>query len=578
MTPLPGTFVHYWRMFRRYVGNKLIVLIALLGAMGYAEGMGIALFLPLMGQPSNNFLGFIDLPSSPQRALPWIVAVFVLKGLLQFVAVTYQYRLSAGMTRSMRTRIVEGLGKSRYAHIFDTNAGYHTNLLVNEVPRATQGFLYFTRAFPSAINVVIFFTLAAWVDWQFSLLLPLMGGLAYLVQRVLGRVTREYSQTYSKENAWLASLLVQVVQAFKYLRTTATFGRMRRQVDATADKLEHIENRSGLFTALTFSSSQPLMVLCLAGLLYWRVGDSGSVGAGLLVLLVYFFRIMGEMFQLQTTWQAFCAYMGSTDTVEAAITKLDSVIEPRGSAPFTSLEKSLGCDHLAFSYTDKPVLRDVTLSIARNESIAFVGESGSGKTTLVDVLMGTLAPTSGSVRVDDRDLAQVDLEQFRSRLGYVPQDAMLFDDTIANNIAMWGDADAARVREAAREAHCASFIDAMQGGYDAVVGERGVKLSGGQRQRIAIARELYKRPSILVLDEATSALDSESERAIQASIEALRGKMTILIIAHRLSTIRNTDRIYVLHEGNIVESGSYDELYANTSSRFRHLCDLQSLS
>jgi subfamily B ATP-binding cassette protein MsbA len=155
---------------------------------------------------------------------------------------------------------------------------------------------------------------------------------------------------------------------------------------------------------------------------------------------------------------------------------------------------------------------------------------------------------------------------------------MLFDDTVANNIALWQEGvDRERVVAAARRAHCAEFIEALPAQYEAQVGDRGALLSGGQRQRLAIARELLKQPEILVLDEATSALDSESESAIQRSIDELKGQMTIVIIAHRLSTIRGVDRIYVLHEGRIVESGTYDELWRAEGSRFRRMCELQQL-
>src|SRR5262249_13836188 len=175
-------------------------------------------------------------------------------------------------------------------------------------------------------------------------------------------------------------------------------------------------------------------------------------------------------------------------------------------------------------------------------------------------------------------LTDIDLETLRRRIGYVPQDAMLFDDTVANNISLWSPATEAAIRDAAARAKCLEFIDAMPAGLATPVGDRGIKLSGGQRQRLAIARELFKQPDILVLDEATSALDSESERAIQQSIDAIKGQMTILIIAHRLSTVRNSDLVCVLNAGRIVEQGSYTELVNRPDSRFRRMVDLQQLT
>jgi subfamily B ATP-binding cassette protein MsbA len=211
-----------------------------------------------------------------------------------------------------------------------------------------------------------------------------------------------------------------------------------------------------------------------------------------------------------------------------------------------------------------------------------VGASGAGKTTVVDLLTGVLKPTGGAVYLDDRDLQTVHLSRYRQSIGYVEQETVVFDDTIANNISMQWDrfADAetlARIRDAARGSYCDEFIERLPDGYQTPVGERGLKLSGGQRQRLAIARELFKRPDILILDEATSSLDSQSEAYIQESIARLRGALTMIIISHRLSTIRHVDYIYVFDQGRIIEQGTFSELAGLQDSAFRRMCDLQRL-
>jgi subfamily B ATP-binding cassette protein MsbA len=194
-------------------------------------------------------------------------------------------------------------------------------------------------------------------------------------------------------------------------------------------------------------------------------------------------------------------------------------------------------------------------------------------------MMGTLKASSGTVAMDGTRIDDLDLATLRQRIGYVPQDATLFDDTVAANIALWSDAYTHdQLRAAAERARCLEFIDRMPHGFETPIGDRGVKLSGGQRQRIAIARELLRDPDILVLDEATSALDSESELAIQQSIDHLKGRMTIVIIAHRLSTIRGADRVHVLSDGKIVEHGAFDELAARPGGKFRRMCELQEVA
>jgi subfamily B ATP-binding cassette protein MsbA len=405
-----------------------------------------------------------------------------------------------------------------------------------------------------------------------------MGLGAVAVIGVTGRIALNASKVQAHENGALASLLIQTVQAFKYLRATAGFGVFETKVAVSAERYAVADYRSGAANGLSQAASQPLMVLFVAGLLFYRAGIRHEPVGSLFVLLLYFLRIMTELWALQYNWQTFVSYLGPTELVYATRDSYAASIEKSGTRAFSGVSREIRLDHVSFAYLpEKPVLRDIELRIARNSTVAFVGESGSGKSTLVDVIMGTLKPNSGAIRFDDTPLDEIELESLRRHVGYVPQDAMLFDDTVANNITLWAPAPEEQIRDAAERAKCLEFVEAMPLRLASEIGDRGVKLSGGQRQRIAIARELFKRPSILVLDEATSALDSESERAIQQSIDALKGQMTILIIAHRLSTIRNCDQVCVLHEGRIVEQGSYDELLARPGSRFARLCQMQQL-
>jgi subfamily B ATP-binding cassette protein MsbA len=194
-----------------------------------------------------------------------------------------------------------------------------------------------------------------------------------------------------------------------------------------------------------------------------------------------------------------------------------------------------------------------------------------------------LRPRTGRIEIDGVDADEVDLPSWRSQIGYVSQETVVFDDTIANNISLWqGDMEEdpalrERVIDAAERAYADHFIRDLPNSYQTVVGDRGVRLSGGQRQRLFVARELFKRPNLLILDEATSALDTESERYIQQSINALKGEMTVVIIAHRLSTIKNVDYVYVLDEGRVIEEGSYHELRGHEGSQFREMVEMQTL-
>ena len=220
---------------------------------------------------------------------------------------------------------------------------------------------------------------------------------------------------------------------------------------------------------------------------------------------------------------------------------------------------------------------NINITLPPKQTVAFVGASGAGKSTLVTLLTGLLKPTAGEIFLGSARYEDIDQRLLRKSIGYVTQESVIFHDTIRDNITLWSDrGDEVRVRSAAAGAYINQFIEDLPKGYDTVLGDSGLNISGGQRQRINIARELYKNVRILIFDEATSSLDSESEREIQVNIDAFRGEKTVVVIAHRLSTIRNSDLIFVLKDGGIVEQGAYDELYSR-GGEFRAMVDQQTL-
>lgn len=250
---------------------------------------------------------------------------------------------------------------------------------------------------------------------------------------------------------------------------------------------------------------------------------------------------------------------------------------PEGRASLGAIKKDIRFEDVSFAYpgSGSNALNEISASIEKNRTTALVGASGSGKTTFVDLFLRLHDPTRGAIYVDDADLRDVSVGEWRSRIGVVEQDPHLFDDTVFNNIRYGNlEADEGEVRKAAEMAYAHEYIEAMPEGYRTTIGNRGFKLSGGQKQRLALARALVRSPEILVLDEATSALDSEFDRLIQTAVQSLSGQVTILVVAHRLSTIKNADKILVLENGRIIQEGSHYALM-RAEGQYRKFLELQ---
>ncbi|MFI5346670.1 MAG: ABC transporter ATP-binding protein [Elusimicrobiota bacterium] len=296
-----------------------------------------------------------------------------------------------------------------------------------------------------------------------------------------------------------------------------------------------------------------------------KMALAGELGVGAFSVLVFLTqRLLWPLTGLAETVDLYQRAMASTARVLDLLETPISLAHDGKSLPRASIKGEIRLEHVSFSYPGRsPALNDVSLIIPAGTTAAFVGATGSGKTTLTKLLLRFYDPTSGHIYLDGQDIRTFDPRELRRAIGFVSQDTFLFHGTAKDNIA-YGDPDknGASIESAAKAAEAHEFLSALPQGYDTLVGERGQKLSGGQRQRLAIARAVLKDPPLLILDEATSAVDNETEAAIQKSLDRIVVGRTTLMVAHRLSTIVKADRIFVLEEGRIVESGTHDELLA----------------
>jgi ABC-type multidrug transport system fused ATPase/permease subunit len=595
-----GDLLRYLKVYRRYIGRRMYLVFVLTVAVALTQGFGITLLLPLlrvsqsggeaadMGwaeQTLNDVLATMGIAESLPGILAFIGVVFVGKGLLQFTKGGYVGYLQAQLLRELKTKLFDAYGRMTYRYYIEQNAGHFINVINGQVNRFFQSFTGFTGFFSKVVTTLSYFAYAFAIAWRFALMAFGVGiGLLFLF-KYLNAYVRRLSRKRSAEMSTLNKLLVQSLQSLKYIVATNQTAHLRSGVVESVNRLTKYIFRQRIAGSFTSAIKEPVSVLLIVGLIALQVMVFGGEIAPIFVALFLFHRGMQSMMAIQSSWQGTMDKIGA---VEMVTDEFDAVIaheEEDGRRTTGALQDGIEFDgvHFAYKPEDGDVLHDINISVPANQTIALVGESGAGKSTLVDMMTLMLRPRRGTIRVDGVSHDEIDLASWRDQIGYVSQETVVFDDTVANNISLWqGDIEEdpalrGRVIHAAERAHAHHFIQDLPNGYQTEVGDRGVRLSGGQQQRLFVARELFKQPNLLLLDEATSDLDTASEQHIQNSIDALKGEVTVVIIAHRLSTVKNADRVYVLDEGRVIEEGSYHELRAREDGEFREMVEMQRL-
>lgn len=431
----------------------------------------------------------------------------------------------------------------------------------------------------SFITAVVALGVLFWLNWRLTsvtiLVLGSFGGaLTYAFKR-LRPLFRERGEITAELTGRLAESLggIRIVKAYTAERREAlTFAR-------GAHKL--FRNIARSMTGVSATSAFSSVVIGAVGVVIILVGGqsvvSGRMTVGDLFMYVMFTGMMAmPLIQFAAIGTQITEAFAGLDRIREIMNIPTEDQADATRSPLPTVHGEIQFDNVSFEYNPGvPVLRNVSFTAPPGSTTALVGSSGSGKSTLISLAMNFNQPLSGTIKIDGKDLQTLRLRDFRSYLGVVMQDNFLFDGTIAENISFSNPhATMEEIQAVSRIAHCEEFVENFEKKYDTIVGERGVKLSGGQRQRIAIARAILADPKLLILDEATSSLDSESEAMIQDGLRSLRRGRTTFVIAHRLSTIRSADQILVLEHGEIVESGTHEELLA-AGGRYRQLYDKQ---
>jgi len=533
---------------------------------------------------SVRLFGLITVPN--QQALIWIPAAIVLIALFRNLAMVGQAflvnRLGHGIVGDVQVRLFGAMIRADLARLRSKHSGSFVSSVLfdaNLVREAfTSGVVAYTQNGLTLIAVIVIMT---FIDWRLTLIVLLgVPAVAYILRR-FGKRTRKAARGAMTETENLSTALMESLDGVRLIKIeNREAAEEARVADVVARRQRHVIKGANARAYAGPASDLVAMTVVAAVMAYagWRAQD-GAMNVGQFAAFIGLLLLAGQSLR-QVTNLATVMSEGLT-AARRLFAALDIEPEIRQAASAKALPAgpmTVAFDHVSFSYSQAaPTLSEISLNVAPGETIALVGPSGGGKSTILSLLPRFYDVTGGAITLNGVDVRELNLTDLRDRIALVTQEPFLFDDTVAANIAYGRPgASAEEIAEAARHAAAHDFITALPDGYQARVGEGGMRLSGGQRQRIAIARAFLKDAPILLLDEATSALDTESEALVQAALERLMQGRATLMIAHRLSTVQGADRIYVIEAGRVVETGTHAGLIAK-GGLYSRLARQQSL-
>ncbi len=534
-------------------------------------------------------LGQLIREHSEIYALGFICVMVVVSIFFKNLFTYLSYRVLAPMRNYVMTKLRSDL----YAKLLELPIGYFTEQRkgdiisrmsndANEVEWSVMSTLEGLIRDP--LNILIILGTLVYLSPTLSLfllvLLPLTGF-------IIGRVSRSLKKQSTASQEQLGTLMSILDETLGGLRVIKAFNAekiLRNKFFKTNDTLNNIRNRMNFRRDLASPMSEFLGVLVLCCILWFGgklvLNHQAGLGSDTFITYILFFtQIINPAKSLSTAFYNAQRGSAAIERIEEILQAPITVADAPDAKTISAFEHSIEFRNVSFAYEDKVILKDINLTIEKGKTIALVGSSGAGKSSLADLVPRFHDVVGGEILIDGVNIKAYSLHSLRNLMGIVTQEPILFNDTIANNIALGVDADKVSpvaIEHAATVANALQFIKQKEEGFNDNIGDRGSKLSGGERQRLTIARAVLKNPPILILDEATSSLDTESERLVQDAINHMMQNRTSLVIAHRLSTIRHADEIIVLQKGEIAERGSHDELLAHNGI-YRRLVDMQEV-
>ena len=549
-----------------------------------AGGLCMAVFVgcwPLLAWLAGQLIPAIGAGAFSQvlKIIAASLAVFLVQKLAQFGQDTLLAGPALQVSQELRRRLFARLQRLDFGALEKLSAGDLTYRLTEDADRVGE-VIYKTiqDSTPSALQLVVVLGYMIWLDWPLALGTLLLAPLVVLMVSVFGARVMAAAERSQKQVSDLAALLAEAIGGLPLVRAFAAEPWLQQRFDHEIDLHRRARYRTLQLLAMQhpvvgFIEAAGILAVLLIGAARIQAGGLDSQGFSSYVAALL--MLIDPIGHLTTNFNEF-------QQGKASLARLEQIerepVEPPDHAaalPLGSLRGELVLEGVSFGYNAaQPVLHDLNLRVEPGQVVALVGPSGAGKSTLFSLLLRFYTAQSGRVLLDGHNLADLRARDLRQALALVPQQSSVFSGTVAEAIAFGRPASPAQIREAARLANAAGFIEALPAGYASRVEERGGNFSGGQLQRLAIARAVLGNPAVLLLDEATSALDAESEAAVQQGLNQAMAGRTVLVIAHRLATVQEADQILVLDGGRVVESGSHQQLMA-LGGRYRELCERQ---
>lgn len=559
-----------------------LTILAFFG--GLMEGIGINALIPLFsfiagdGQGGTDIISktikkvflILHIPFTLKYLLLLIVVLFFLRLVVSVIFQYFHVKITADYEEKMRSRLFAKTLDAGWPYLLKQKLGYLESVLITDVQVGKSILSAIVSITMIILNLIVYVFIALNISVPITIFTLFVGGMLFFIIKPLMKRSRAVGRETSKAIKSVSHFINQSVLGLKTIKSMMVGNQIATIGQKHFIKLKELSIRSFLLGNISGSSMQFISIIFVCAVFTFSYKRPGFNFAALVAIIYLVQRLFDYIKTLQLSFQKTgeaAPYLINALDYEKKVSKF--IEEDSGQMPFKFHDK-LVFDQVSFSYnSDKEVLSGINFSVNKGEMIGLVGPSGMGKTTIVDLILRLFKPTKGQVLLDNKDISQIDMKEWRKNIGYVSQDTFLFNGTIAENIRFYDDSISDQdIEEAAKMASIYDFIQACPNKFNTVLGERGMLFSVGQRQRIVIARILARKPQLLILDEATSALDNESEVKIQKVIEGLKGKITVLAIAHRLSTLLSSDRVLGINEGRIIEEGNPQELLNNENSYF----------